>query len=270
VAIITITRGSLSATCKLAQKLNERTGCRILSREEVLEHGVKFGIKETGLGEAGLMEKHPPSIWDRHAAQRRYYLIIFKAALMDLIAGGNIVYHGHVGQFLLTDIPKILRIRADASLQFRVNTLMVEMGMSEAEAEEHIRDIDLKRRNWAKFLYGIDFNDSQNYDLILNMNKMSLDTMADVIVCATQKPEFSIDQEVLKQIKDVHMKALIFASLVRSPRTRGMDLKVECDSDSGRVIIRGAAPVYGADIWRNDINDVLSKMDNVKNVEIIL
>jgi cytidylate kinase len=270
VPIITITRGSLSATCRLANKLSERLGCRVVSREEVLEHGIKYGIRDTGLGEIGIMEKHPPYFWDRHVAQRRYYLAIFKAALMDLIIDGNAVYHGHVGQFLLSDTPKLLRVRADASMQFRINTLMQESSMTENNAEQYIKEIDIKRKKWAKFLYGIDFDDNQNYDLVLNMNRMSLDTMAGIIVCATDNQEFKQDKDSMKQMRDAHFRALIHAYLVNSPRTRGMELKAECDSDTGQVTISGMAPVYGLDILKNDIRDVLSKIDKVTNVEIKL
>lgn len=266
--IITITRGSLSTTCRLANRLSEKIGCRVISREEVLEQGAKYGIKNTDLGESGIMEKHPPYFWDRHAAQRRYYLTIFKAALIDLIVDGNAVYHGHVGQFLLSDIPKLLRVKAVASMQFRVNTVMRDLSITEADAEQYIKDIDTKRRLWARFLYGIDYDDSQNYDLVLNMNRMGLEAMADIIVSATGKEEFKQDQASMKLVRDAYLKALVSAYLVNSPRTRGIELKAECDSDTGKVAITAAPMVFGADTLKNDIEDVLSKLSGVTSIEI--
>jgi cytidylate kinase len=130
-------------------------GCKSLSREEVLIHARNYGIDETGLAEGGLMEHQPPSLWDRHAPQRRRYLIVLKAALMDFMVEGNVVYHGHLAQFQLYDIPKLLRVKANASMSIRVNTLMKEMGMSEDAAESHIKEIDQRRTNWSKFLYNI-------------------------------------------------------------------------------------------------------------------
>jgi cytidylate kinase len=266
--LITITRGSLSATFRLTQKLSELLGCKPVSREEVLEHAEKYGIKETGIGVAGFMEKEPPHFWDRHSAERRHYLTIFKAALLDYMVEGNAVYNGHLGQFLLSDVPKLLRVRANASIQFRVNTLMKESGMTEIQAEQYVKEIDIKRRSWAKFLYGVEFDSNLNFDLILNMDKMSIDTMAGIIACATERPEFKQDTQSFKQLKDAHLRAVIFAHLVRSPRTRGMDLKIDCDSDSGKVIVTGAAPVYGTEIWHSDIKDVVSKVPRVSGIEI--
>jgi hypothetical protein len=265
--IITITRGSLSATFRLAQKISEILGCKPVAREEVLEHAAIYGIQETGLG-SGIMEKEPPHFWDRHSAQRRQYLIFFKAALMDFLVEGNAVYNGHLGQFLLGDIPRLMRVRANASMQFRVNTLMKESGMTEAQAEQYVKEIDIKRRSWAKFLYGVEFDSNLNFDLILNMDRMSVDTMAGIIACATERPEFKQDAQSLKQIRDARLRAVIYAALARSPRTRGMELKVDCDSESGKTLISGAAPVYGAETWIGDIKDVVSRVENVKSVEV--
>ena len=187
---------------------------------------------------------------------------------MDFTVDGCVVYHGHLGQFLLTDVPKLLRVRANASMQFRINNLMKESGMTEAQAEQHVKEIDSKRVSWAKFLYGVDFNSNMNFDLILNMDRMSLETIAGIIACATERPEFKLDQESLKQVRDARFRAVIFANLVRSPRTRGMDLRIECDATTGQVSVRGMAPVYGSEIWRNDIADVVSKVEGVQRVDI--
>lgn len=266
--IITITRGSLSTSFRLKGKLSELLNCRAVSREEVIKHAQKYGIEETGLADIGVLETQPPHFWDRHAAQRKHYLTIFKAALMDFVVDGNAIYHGHLGQFLLRDVPKILRVRADASVEFRVNLLMKESGRTEAEAREYINQIDSRRINWARFLYGVDFNNPANFDLILNMDKMSIETMADIVAHAAERPEFKLDEPSVKAIKDAHLKALVLAYLARSTRTRGMDLSVECDTEKGHVKIRGIAPALGTSIWEKDIKEVLSGVEGISSFDV--
>jgi cytidylate kinase len=267
--IITIARGSLSTTCMLAEKLSAELGCKSLSREAVLDHAKKYGIEETGLANSGLMEKQPPHFWDRNAPQRRQYLIYVKAALMDYVAEGDVIYHGHLAQFLLTDVPKLLRVQALASIAIRVNNLMKDMSMSESEAEAHIRDVDARRREWSRFLYGVNFRDPHNYDIVLNMDKMSIETMVGLIATATERPEFMLDDKSKKIIKDVHLKSIVLAHLAHSPRTRGMELGVECDSAGGTVKIQGMAPVVASEVWQADINDVVSKVPGVSNIEVL-
>ena len=49
--IITISRGSLSATEMLAKKVSEKLNCSVVTREDVIKAAEKYGIKETGLGD---------------------------------------------------------------------------------------------------------------------------------------------------------------------------------------------------------------------------
>ncbi len=266
---IIIARGSLSTTCILAERLSVELGCRSLSREAVLEQARKYGIEETGLATGGLMEQQPPHFWDRHAAQRRRYLIYIKAALMDFIDESDIIYHGHLAQFLLTDVPKILRIHAMASMRIRVKSVMNEMTLSESEARAHIKNVDARRRAWSRFLYGVNFRDPHNYDIVLNMDKMSMDTMVYLIASATKRPEFKLDEESKKIIKDVHLKSIVLAHLAHAPRTKGMELEVEANAENCTVKVQGMAPVVASEVWQADINDVVSKVPGVSNVEVL-
>ena len=268
-AIITLTRGSLSATYRLADALCKRDPeLRAVSREEIIKYAAKYGIEETGMSDTGYMEVQPPQFWDRQASQRRLYLIFFKASLMDFVAKDKLVYHGHLAQFQLADVPGILRVRVDASLEFRIDALMKESSYTKMEARKHIFEIDSRRRNWAKFLYNVDLNDTLNYYLVLNMDKMSVSTMADIILQATGSKEYAIDEETRKTIRDVHMKSIIMAYLARSPRTRGMELMIQCDTDSGKVKARGLGPIVGAEKWESDIREVILSVEGVKEVDV--
>ncbi len=268
-AIITLTRGSLSATYRLADALcKQNPDCTTVSREEIIKYAEKYGMEETGMAETGYMEVQPPQFWDRQAAQRRQYLIYFKASLMDFVVKDNIVYHGHLAQFQLSDVPKILRVRVDASLEFRVQALMSESNYTQAEARKHISEIDSRRKNWAKFLYNVDFNDTLNYDIILNMDKMSVDTMADIIFRAARSSEYTVDEEAKKTIRDVHFKSIILAHLAHATRTRGMELMIECDADTGTVKARGLGPIVGAETWQADIREAIMGVEGVKEVDI--
>ena len=57
--IITISRGSLSATEMLARKVSEKLNCSVVTREDVIKAAEKYGIKETGLGDLSFIEKSP-------------------------------------------------------------------------------------------------------------------------------------------------------------------------------------------------------------------
>jgi hypothetical protein len=145
---------------------------------------------------------------------------------------------------------------------------MKESNYTRVEARKHIFEIDSRRKNWAKFLYNVDFNDTLNYDMILNMDKMSVETMAKIILQATNRPEYTIDEKARKTIQDVHLKSVIMAHLARSPRTRGMELMLQCDSETGTVKARGLGPIMGAEQWETDIREVIMSVEGVKEVDV--
>ena len=266
--LITITRGSLSASQKLAEELSKELDCIVVKREEIINHAKVYGMEETGLASIGFMEKERPHFWDRHAAERRLYLIFLKASLLDYMVKGNVIYVGHFGQFVLSDVPKLLRIRVDASIDFRIHALMKESNLPEDEAREHIQQIDSRRRDWAKFLYGADYDSSLNYDMVLNREHMSLESQAKAIAVVVKYPEWALDDESMRTIKNIHLASIVLAHLARSPRTRGMELAVDCDSQSGNTRIRGMSPMVGAQVWEQDIKDIAGEVEGVSAIEI--
>jgi cytidylate kinase-like protein len=267
-AIITVTRGSLRAARDITLKLSEKLGYRAIMREEVLQHGEKYGLNEFRLAHLETMEKKPPAFWDRHGLQRHQYVVLFRAALMDFVVQDNVIYQGNLGQFCLKEVPRLLRIRVDADLESRLLRVMEETGATRVEAEAQIADIDSRRKQWVRFLYGADFDDITHYDLILNMAKIRVETMVDTVSRLVTNPAFEVDSAARKTLQDLHLKAVIEAHLVRSPRTRGMELFVECDSDSGKVSMSGIVPMLGTEIWGRDIRAVVSEVEGVTEVEV--
>lgn len=262
-------RGSLSASHKLTQKLAREIPCRAISREEIIEHGKKYGIEEFLNAAKGIMETRPPHSWDPHAAQIHHYLAIFKAALMDFVAEGNVIYHGLQTHYLLTDVPRVLRVKVVAPLDYRVKNLAAESNYDEVEAREHILYVDAQRVSWYKFLHGSEYDEMTNYDIVLNMEKLNLDAMAEMIGLLVRRPEFRIDSGAMKLIHDAHMKAKIRAYLIRSPKTRDMDMTLSCDCETGTVKFKSNVPAGMSRDWQKDIKEALSEIDNIKNIEIV-
>jgi hypothetical protein len=269
VPLITMTRGSLSASRQVADTVGRELGCRIITREEILEHASQYGVDETGLAGKDLMAMEPPSLWDRHAAQRRLYLIYFRASLMDLIAGGNVIYLGHMGQFLLSEVPKVFRIRVDSSPEYRVRALMEGSKLSEEAARDYIQKIDERRRTWSSFLYGAQYEDPLNYDMILNLEHMSLASAGEIVACAVKRNEWEQDEASLQRIQDLRLAAIVLARLARFPRTRGMELAVDADARTRHVKVRGMSTLIGARTWHEDIRTVVQGMKDVETVEVV-
>lgn len=266
--IITVSRGSLSATELLAQKVSEKLNCSVVTREDVIKAGEKYGIKESGLGDISFIEKSP-SIWDKLSDRKKQYLACFQTALLDFALKGSIVYHGHLAQFLLNEVPYVLRVLLTAPVELRIDSLVREGKKSRDEAMSYIKSIDERRQKWSHFLYGVDWMDAAHYDVVLNLEKISIDTAAGLLADFTSYQEFQSQPESIKVLKNLHLAAKARCYLQQSPRTKGSDVEIEANIDDGSLLVRGSTPKVGSHMWASDIEEVLSKVEGVKSVKVI-
>jgi cytidylate kinase len=266
-SIITISRGSLSATEKLARRVSEKLSWPVITREDVISAADKYGIKESGLVQVSFLDESP-HLLDKLSSRKKLYLICFQTALFEFALKGSMIYHGHLGQFLLTRIPYVLRIMLTAPLENRVDALVKERGMNREEAKSYIKSIDEHRMKWSFFLYGVNWKDPIYYDLVLNIERMSLDLASDIIVESVSRKEFQPTPESTQLLKNLHLASLSKVYLQQSPRTRGSDVEVEADAAEGKLVIRGSCPTVGAKMWEDDIRNVLQKIEGIKVIEV--
>jgi cytidylate kinase len=253
-AIITISRGTFSGGEALAKRVAERLGYQCVSREVLLEASWGSGIPAEELTAA--MEKRP-SFWHRVMGQRTAYLTLVRAALCEHAGGGELVYHGHVGHLLLPGIAHVVRVRVIADMPFRVHAALPQHGTREA-ALAYIEKVDQERREWVRFLFGVDWDDPLLYDLVLNLSRISLDTAGEAVVQMAARPEFQPTSESAKALRDLVLRSRVEAALAIDPRTRDAELTVAADD--------GVVDVIGAARWPDGVGAVSLIAQQVKGV----
>jgi cytidylate kinase len=267
-SVIAISRGSLFATKKLADGVKHRLGYKVISREEVIDAARQYGIDETGLGDKDIMELHPPGYWHERSDERMHYLTCFKTALLDFALEGSIIYHGNLAHVLLNEVPFVLRVRVNAPLSDRVKLLMGEEGLSREGAIEKIKDLDHRRRLWTQFLYDAEVIDPILFDLVLNLERISTDDAIEIVVAEVKKEPFQPTEDSLKILRDLHLASVVKTYLMRSTKTRGLELYVEADSATGRVIVSGSLPPDAHRAGEADIRSAISGVELIKSVEV--
>jgi cytidylate kinase len=194
VAIITISRGSLSGGKKLAKCLSERLGYPTLGREVLQEAAESMGVSEEifrGKFEAA------PGFWARLTHERERYTLALQTALAEWCTRGDLVYHGLSGQFLLKGLPGVLRVRLVAPIEMRTKALQdTHPLMTPSQAEQFIQHVDQERSRWSHLIYGEDVRDPSHYDLTINLRMLTLDSACATIGEAVAQPRFQITDEV--------------------------------------------------------------------------
>lgn len=260
--IITISRGTFSGGKDLAECLAEKLGYRCISREVLTEAASRYGIREEDLTRA-LTEK--PGFLKRVTLERIHYLACIRAALCQQIKNNNIVYHGHAGHFLLKGVPNVLRVRVVAGMEYRIKAAMERNKLNKEEAVRYIKKMDDERLRWTEFLYHVDWRDPALYDLVINLDRVSIPSACELIRDAITLEEFRAIPDWEKIWNDLALSCSARAKIAVDKNIGTRDRGIELEANDGVVTIGGKVDSH-YDAER--LEEMIRQMPDVRDVVI--
>jgi cytidylate kinase len=234
VSVITISRGSFSGGKMLAECLSKALGYRCVDREVIVERAAAHGVSQEELRDA--LQK-PPTFLERFQHKKYLYLVLIQAALTAEVRTGKAVYHGNAGHLLLKGGPHILRVRIIAPMAFRLMMAQDRLKLSHAEALDYIAKMDQDRRRWTQYLYGVDWGDPSNYDIVLNLEFMKIKEACESIATLARQRCFEFTPRCQAAMDDLVLASRIRAELAMDEATAHLEFDV--DARQGVVTIRG-------------------------------
>ena len=102
--------------------------------------------------------------------------------LKQLASEGSCVITGRSGFSILADEPNKIDVFIRSSLESRIERVARKQNITLEQAEILIKEIDETRENYVRRISGRSRYDSRNYDLVLNMDKISEADAADLII----------------------------------------------------------------------------------------
>lgn len=218
----------------LAEALAQRLGYRCVDRRQLIEKAAKWGVSEDDLRSA--IEK-PPTFLGQSQHKKYLYLTFIQTALVEEVRAGNVIYHGLAGHLLLGRGPHVLRTRVIAPMEFRIAKVQERLKYGRKEAIAYIEKMDEDRRKWTWSLYGQDWRDAALYDLVLNLEQMTLDDACDIVCSASGRKCFDFTVESQVNLENLATASHIKALLAMDSQTS--DLEFEVVAQNGWVSIRG-------------------------------
>jgi cytidylate kinase len=100
---------------------------------------------------------------------------------------GSCVIAGRSAFFVLKDHPNKLDVFITASMEHRIERVMKKQGLSRAQAIEVIDRVDKMRDNYIKRYTGKTRYDARNYNLAINVDELTEEEAADLILDYIQK-----------------------------------------------------------------------------------
>jgi len=214
-SLITITRCIGCGGMTIARKVAEGLNIELYDDLRLQETASKMGIQPEILKE---LDEKTPGFFNRLFSHKpEAYLDLMEAVIYEVARKGEGVIVGHGAQFLLRDFNCAFHVRIYSSRPFRIKHLMDQQGLSSEAAEKMITKSDHERKGFLKFAFHKDWDDFSLYDLIINRDKLSVESASRLIIEVSQSQEIrACSLTALDSMERMSLEKKIEAALMRS------------------------------------------------------
>lgn len=233
--VIAMTQEMGSLAKEIALQLAQECNLTVM-RHEVLEniagkmHVPTSLISRLREGKAGLVE--------RMTTDTERVAVYNAEEVFALADKGNVVLRGWGATCLLRPVPHVVTVRITRSMQKRVAWLMDQLGSDDpAFAEAEIRRSDNAHAARIHAQFGVTWGDPLLYDLVLNTERMSVESAVAQIRQLAGRPEFQETPASRALLHDLALAAAVRAALKANGPTS--EVNVDIQSKSGQVALRG-------------------------------
>ena len=261
-ALIIISCSSRTLRKEMAEDLARKLGYPCLSREEVTDQATEAGIP-VGKLEMSILKGTAPS--DQLARLKERYLAFVTASICEKARSGNLIYHGRSGALVLPSVSHIFRVRVIPHLENRIQTKMLRFRMNRQKAEQYVQQVDQDIEKWVHQVHGQDINNPRLYDLILNLENMSVANASMALCSMVELPDFRPTPASSRAMSNHCLAAQARLRLSLDDRTADADLTVLAND---AVITVTYMPRQSEVAQR--IPEVLSELEGVKEILVTM
>jgi cytidylate kinase len=241
-------------------RLAEAMGLGVM-RHEVLDHVAdrmnvpKSLIGRLREGKAGFVE--------RLTADQRSVALHTADELFALAARGDVVLRGWGATCLLRPVPHVVCVRITRSLERRVEWLMRKLETEDAAfAEAEVRRSDRAHAARMHELFDVTWGDPVLYDLVINTDRVSVDSAVEQIRALAARPEFAETEASRSLLADMALQARVRVALRDDATTRNIDVTIV--AEAGRIALQGIVVTAEE---RVHAEQVASRVDGVAAVD---
>jgi len=233
--VIALTQGMGSLAQDIAEQLARELGLATLQHEVAERVALKMNVPKSLIsrlraGKAGPIE--------RMTADRESMAVYTHEEVLKAAAAGNVVLRGWGATLLLRTVPHVPCIRIMRPFAKRVEWLMAELGTDDVElAENEIRRSDNANATRMHEQFGVNWGDPVLFDLVLNTDRLSVDTCVAQIRALVERPEFAETPASSTLLRGMALSARVRAALKANEETEEVDVTI--DSVDGQVTLRG-------------------------------
>jgi len=260
---ITFSRKMGTNGTEIARQVANKLGYQFYDTEAIENAAREMGF----LKNFKEIDEKAPSLFQRLFSHKpAIELDRLNSIVYELAKKGNAVFLGRGSHILLKSFSCALHIRVTASIERRVQNL-IERGFHREGALKAIEKSDHERGSFIKFAFGVDWENPDLYDLVLNMDKLSINLGVNTILSMARSEEIkacSIDAMKSLEMMGLHTRAeaaLIEAGLTYGPTGTYIQVQVE---EPGKVLLTGRVD---SDVTKKRAQEIVQKVKGVGSVD---
>ena len=209
------------------------------------------------------VDEKVPSLFQRLFSHRpEIYLDRLNSVIYELASRGNAVFLGRGSHILLKTFTCALHIRIIASLEKRVQNL-AGRGFLRDVAIKAIHKSDREREAFIKFAFGVDWDNQDLYDMVLNMDNMTVNLATDTVLYVART------EEIRARSTDA-MKSLAMMGLARRAEAALIEAGFSPPSLSVSVLDPGKIKVSGivaTESTRTKTEEILKGVKGIESID---
>lgn len=180
--VITISRELGSGGTNITRNIAQRLACQVIDKDLI-----EVVMKQYGMIDFETLYQTTTSIWARFDSENRQIVQMLNKTILAFASRENSIILGRGGFAILQGYANVLNVRIQAPLPMRVLQVMETQQINSYEtAEEVVKENDRTRSAFIETFYHVKWDDSCNFDLVLDTSRIS-PVMAVDWICAAAR-----------------------------------------------------------------------------------
>jgi cytidylate kinase len=214
-----------------------------------------------------------PGFFERLFFETPAYTSLFESLTYEFAAEGDVVIIGRGSQFVLQNIPGVVKVRVVADTPIRVSRIKERFGISHDEAVNYVKKYDNSKRTLLQSVFEQDPTDLALFDMILNTSHFTADGATGVVCEAVNSVDREHQSEDLKQRLNAMAIAKTVETVIKKRLSTGVAWQIRASGDPGVEItlegrVRDRRNKEKAERIASEHSQVSSVINNIKVTDL--
>lgn len=245
---------------QIAQRVAKGMNYAYYGEAELLKFAEEMGF----FPDVKKLDEKGPHFLERFFSEKpRVYLDRLQSVIFEVAKKGNALFFGKGSQLLLNSFNCALHVLVTGSMEKRIRQVMEEKKVDREVAEKMIHRSDQDKRGFLRFAFEQDWLNPNLYDLVLNTDKLSLNSATTMVMEAAKS-------DGIKACGIDSMKLLEELSLQRKVEAAFLEAGVESQHTFFNVEDGETVRIYGIVYSLQDKEALEKMMKGIKGVKKVI